>query len=125
MAYLRQLDMHSTLQTTSDAEIAELKGSITAATTLVQAIDLIQRALATKLAKALMIADEDIDFSRPVSSYVVDSLVAAELRNWCFRELKADVNDFELLSGMPVNGLAGLIAERSTLVAEGIGKSSL
>lgn len=38
------------------------------------------------------------------------------MRNWCFRELKADNNVFELLSGTPIVQLAGETAERSALV---------
>ena len=64
-----------------------------------------------KLAKAMMIAVNEIDMSWSVSSYGVDSLVAAEMRKWCFRELKADINVFELLSGTPIVRPAGQIAE--------------
>lgn len=117
MSYLRQLDLHSTLQAEVGDEVGELKGSLTAATTLSQAADLIQGVVASKLAKSMMIAMEEIDVSRAVSSYGVDSLVAAEVRNWCFKELKADVSIFELLSGVSISGLAEMIAKRSTLVS--------
>lgn len=119
MAFLRQLDLHSTLQAEEGDETGELKGSLTAVASLAQATDIIQGAVAVKLAKAMMIAVNEIDVNRPVSSYGVDSLVAAEMRNWCFRELKADINVFELLSGTPIAQLAGQIAERSALVPEG------
>ncbi|KAL8719832.1 MAG: hypothetical protein Q9225_003210 [Loekoesia sp. 1 TL-2023] len=122
MSYLRQLDLHSTLQAEEGDEMGELKGSLTAVTTLAQATDLIQNAVASKLAKSMMIAIDEIDVNRPVSSYGVDSLVAAEMRNWCFRDLKADMSVFELLSGSSISVLADQIANRSTLVPEGIEK---
>ena len=78
-------------------------------------IDLITSALCTKLAKSMIIAVDEIDVTRPVSSYGVDSLVAAEMRNWFFRELKAEVSIFELLGGMPMMELARMAAERSKL----------
>ena len=78
-----------------------------------QATDLIASALCTKLAKSMIIAVDEIDVSRPVSSYGVDSLVAAEMRNWFFRELKAELSIFELLGGMPITELARMAAERS------------
>ena len=127
MAYLRQLDLYSTSLLSSSATggtasdaTAELKGALTAVTTLGQATDLIQGAVSAKLAKAMTTAVEEIDVQRPVSSYGVDSLVAAEMRNWCFRELKADVSVFELLSGNSIAVLSGLVAARSTLVPDGV-----
>lgn len=120
MSYLRQLDLHSTLQAEEGDEMGELKGSLTAVTTHAQATDLIQNAVASKLAKSMMIAVDEIDVNRPVSSYGVDSLVAAEMRNWCFRDLKADISVFELLSGNSIMMLADKIANKSALVPQGI-----
>lgn len=122
MSYLRQLDLHSTLQAEEGDELGELKGSLTAVTTLAQATDLIQNAVASKLAKSMMVAIDEIDVNRPVSSYGVDSLVAAEMRNWCFKDLKADISVFELLSGNPITVLAEQIANKSSLVPQGIEK---
>ncbi len=120
MSYLRQLDLHSTLQAEEGDEMGELKGSLTAVTTHAQATDLIQNAVASKLAKSMMIAVDEIDINRPVSSYGVDSLVAAEMRNWCFRDLKADISVFELLSGNSIMMLADQIASKSALVPQRI-----
>ena len=122
LAYLNELDSHSTAQAPGENAINELKGSLTACETLQAAVDLITDAVAEKLAKAMMIPREEIDLQRPVSSYGVDSLVAAEMRNWFFRDLKADVNVLELLSGVPITGLAAIIAERSKLVPERVEK---
>ncbi|KAL8682925.1 MAG: hypothetical protein Q9186_001088 [Xanthomendoza sp. 1 TL-2023] len=117
MSYLRQLDMHSTLQASSgDDSVDALKSSLTAVASLAQATVLIQNAVAAKLAKAMMINVDEIDVNRPVVGYGVDSLVAAEMRNWCFRDLKADVSVFELLSGNSIAVLAEQIAGRSSLV---------
>ena len=120
MSYLRLLDLNSTSQAEKGDEIGELKGSLTAVTTLAQATDLIQNVVASKLAKSMMISIDEIDVNRPVSSYGVDSLVAAEMRNWCFKDLKADISVFELLSGNSITMLADQIANRSILVPQGI-----
>ena len=120
MSYLRQLDLHSILQAEEGDEMGELRGSLTAVTTVAQATDIIQNAVASKLAKSMMIAMDEIDINRPVSSYGVDSPVAAEMRNWCFRDLKADISIFELLSGNSITVLADQIVNRSTLVPQGI-----
>lgn len=105
MAYLRQLDLHGTAQAENSDEFGEIKGALTAVVTLAQANDLIQEAVTSKLAKAMMVAVDDIDIQRPISSYGVDSLVAAEMRNWSSKELKSDITVFELLSGVPISQL--------------------
>lgn len=48
----------------------------------------------------------------------MDSLVAVEVRNWIFRELKADVTVFDLLSQIPISALALKLGEKSKLIAQ-------
>ncbi|KAF5978633.1 polyketide synthase [Fusarium coicis] len=47
-----------------------------------EAVRLITLALAQRLAKLMMMPEDDIDTGKPLSSYGVDSLVAVEVRNW-------------------------------------------
>ena len=84
--------------------------------TLSAAAELIRDALAAKLAKSLTMPVEDLDTGKPVSTFGVDSLVAVEVRNWIFRECKADVSIFDVLSNMPLTALAAKIATKSKLV---------
>ena len=85
---------------------------------LQQAVDFVKDALAGRVSKILHIAEEDIDTSRPVHSYGIDSLVAVEIRNWILKEVQADVSLFEILSSVPLATLAYTIAERSKLVPQ-------
>ena len=59
---------------------------------------------------------EDLDASKPANMYRVDSLVAVEIRNWIFREIKADVSVFDILSSIPLATLSGKVALKSKLV---------
>lgn len=61
---------------------------------------------------------EDIEVTRPISGYGVDSLLAVELRAWIFSEIKAEVSVFELLSNEPITALARKIATKSKAVPE-------
>lgn len=122
MSYLRQLDLQSISQAEAGDKMGEFRGALTAVTNPSQATDLIQDVVASRLAKSLMISMNEIDVNRPVSSYGVDSLVAAEMRNWCFKDLKADISVFELLGGSSITALAERIAARSSLVPQGIEK---
>ena len=58
----------------------------------------------------------EIDCDLPLNAFGVDSLKAVEVRNWVFRELKADISVFEILAAVPVRKLAVQIARRSRLL---------
>lgn len=103
----------------SDGEDGPAVGALLAqASSFEQAVDLVVDVLINKLAKSLMVSAEDIEGTRPVSSYGVDSLLAVELRAWIFSEIKAEVSVFELLSNEPITSLARKIAEKSKAVPE-------
>jgi acyl transferase domain-containing protein/NADPH:quinone reductase-like Zn-dependent oxidoreductase/SAM-dependent methyltransferase len=114
-AYLRKLDVSPTVALEKNA-VAEFKKDLAEVKTMIDAGLVVQGAFTAKLAKSLMIAPEDIDTSLPTSTYGVDSLVAAELRNWCGQEIKAVVSVFDFLNAVPISTLALQIAENSALV---------
>ena len=118
-SYLRRLDARRDLLTTEDSASQQLhlKVALSAATTLAQAGELIEGGLAVKLSQALSIAVEDVETSRAVYSYGVDSLVAIEIRNWIFKELKSQVSVFDILSKVPMSQLAIKVARKSAFVA--------
>ncbi|MCJ1403373.1 hypothetical protein MMC11_006596 [Xylographa trunciseda] len=113
--YLRRLDVKGVAQANEDTT-SELKGALTAATSLAHAAELVEGGLALKLSKSLAIAVEDIDTHKAVYSYGVDSLVAIEIRNWIFKELKSQVSVFDILSKVPISQLALKIAGKSAYV---------
>ncbi|SMR58644.1 unnamed protein product [Zymoseptoria tritici ST99CH_1E4] len=116
--YLRQLDLPTATVDNSSTPSANFKPLLAAATTIPDAAAIVQVALTAKLAKSLMMAPEDIDISLPTSSYGVDSLVAAELRNWCAAEVEAAMSVFELLDAKPIGQLAVDIARKSAVLSE-------
>lgn len=61
-----------------------------------------------RLARLLYVPREEIDISRPISAYGIDSMVAASLRNWVYEVFGKRVGMLRLLSPhMTVEGLAG------------------
>jgi hypothetical protein len=80
------------------------------------AAGIILDALLVKLSKLLMISVEDLNVSRPMTSYGIDSLVAVEVRNWLVKEAKADIPVMVILQSSSLNELAGKVAEKSRLV---------
>ena len=101
-------------------DAASLPKVLADVTTLAAAADLVRNALAAKLAKSLMMPVEDLDTGKPISTFGVDSLVAVEVRNWIFRECKADLSIFDVLSNVPLTALAGKIAAKSKLVPKAV-----
>ncbi|KAL9085033.1 MAG: hypothetical protein Q9165_007774 [Trypethelium subeluteriae] len=122
--YLARLDVQG-ISADSAESAAEVRGQLIVATSLAQAGELVETALAAKLGKSLNMAAEDLDTVKPVHSFGVDSLMAIEVRNWIFKELKSQVSVFDILSAVPMHQLALRIAEKSSLVPQEVVKAGV
>jgi hypothetical protein len=76
------------------------------------ALDILTRGLTAKLTRVLSISPDVFDDNLPLHSYGVDSLIAAELRNWFLKVLKVDVTVFEILGGASARVLGETVAKR-------------
>lgn len=97
-------------QGSSKRSVGEL---IAAAETLEDAEQIVLDALLAQLSKILSYELADLDPSRPLNAYGVDSLVAVELRVWMTKEIGADISVFEITSGQRIKQLAGKAAATS------------
>ncbi|KAH6677568.1 putative lovastatin nonaketide synthase [Halenospora varia] len=86
------------------------------AESLPEAAGVVETALVSRLAKALFISPEDINIEQPLHAYGVDSLIAVEIRNWILKELKSEISILDILSPLPIQGLAVKIAEGSKIL---------
>ncbi|KAI1420233.1 hypothetical protein F5Y12DRAFT_719784 [Xylaria sp. FL1777] len=115
-AYLQRLDVQETSDSeagpSSDGAIEKLSH----AASMDAAAEIVQDILLAKVTKVIMVPATDIDTSKPVYTYGVDSLVAVELRNWLALELKSDISIFDLTSSAPITEVCKKIASRSHLV---------
>ncbi|EWY92128.1 hypothetical protein FOYG_09024 [Fusarium oxysporum NRRL 32931] len=82
-----------------------------------EAVHLITSALAQRLAKLMMMPEDDIDTGKPLSSYGVDSLVAVEVTNWIAQEAVVEVSVFDVMANIPMRQLAAELAARSKILA--------
>lgn len=82
------------------------------------AANIITGALVMKLAEILRIPASEVDPSRPMYLYGVDSLVALEVRNWITRELKANMALLDIVAAVPMEMFAAQIAQKSKLMVE-------
>lgn len=83
------------------------------ASSLAEANEAVVEGLTHKLSKALSIQPVDIDTSRPLHSYGVDSLLAVELRSWFAKEFKSDVAVFEIMGGVNFATVASTVILKS------------
>ena len=122
--YIEQLDLHGGADVVAKGKdtIQELKKALKASTSLAQATNLVEDAVAAKLARAMSMAVEDIDTARPVSVYGVDSLIVNEIRNWVFDVIRSHITMNDVLSAGSIADLAVKIAEESLLVPEEVRK---
>lgn len=77
--------------------------------------EILVKAISMKLARALDIAPEDVEPSKLLSDYGVDSLMAVELRNWIGKDFHAEVAVFDITGGTSIAALASLVVGRSGL----------
>ena len=76
----------------------------------------ISGSLKTKLCSLLMVPEEDIDPSKAIITYGLDSLVAVEFRNWIAKEMGARLQLMDLTTSKSWGDLVALIVSRSSLV---------
>lgn len=65
--------------------------------------------LLKKVAQCLQASEDEIDVARSLPSYGINSLVAIEIRNWLFKEVKAEMTIFNLISPTPIRALVDKI----------------
>ncbi|KAH8900188.1 ketoacyl-synt-domain-containing protein [Thozetella sp. PMI_491] len=80
-----------------------------------EAEDLVCGGLVTKIAQVLMMEPEELDVTRTLAHYPLDSLVAIEIRNFIAREYEASLQVLELLSSGSIQTLSKVVCRKSKL----------
>lgn len=122
-SYLKKMDLSQAIAEvgthgTGTSETGDsLAAQLGQAKSISEASSLTTTALSGLLAKGLQTSADNIDTSKPLHSYGVDSLMAVEIRTWIMQQVKADVTLFDILSGMSIVALALKIVKSSKLVS--------
>lgn len=93
--------------------------AIKAASSLAEAISVVNEHVINKLARMLMLAVDEVDPEvGSIASYGVDSMIGAELRNWIFKELRIDMPFQQLLEEtLTITKFAGQVCASQGIVA--------
>ncbi|KAI3337233.1 polyketide synthase [Xylariaceae sp. AK1471] len=79
---------------------------ITAAASMAEAEGIVLEALLHKLSRVLSVDPSNLDPSKPLHAYGVDSLVAVDVRSWLLKDLGSEVSVFDMNSQASINHLA-------------------
>lgn len=74
---------------------------------------IVQQGLVWKLSRALSIPQEELDPSKPLNFYGVDSLLAVELRNYFAKEMGVDLAIFEIMNDANFQAVSTKVAQKS------------
>lgn len=97
-------------------QAVSFNAALKAAQTIEQAQEVVCNGLLSKLPSVLMLEAEDMDATRSLANYALDSLVAIEVRNYITREFEANLQVLELLSSGSIEKLSKIICAKSKLV---------
>ncbi|THV55759.1 hypothetical protein BGAL_0004g00460 [Botrytis galanthina] len=93
--------------------ILDREGLLRKATSLQDAITLVAEWFSGKIGQILGLAVSEIDTSKPIHTYGIDSLIAIDLKNWLAKEIGADIAVFMLLGNTSIESLSRMAAEKS------------
>ena len=114
-----QLSSGAAADTSADGK-ALLRTQLGNATSFADAVRVVTNSIVAKVAKSLQTSPTEIDTGKALHTYGVDSLVANEIMNWIFKEIKAEITVFEILSAVPITTFAEGVARKSKLVPKGL-----
>ncbi len=100
-----------------NAGAISFNSALKAAKTREEAEDVVARGLVDRIASVLMLDADEMDVTRSLSHYALDSLNAIEIRNFITREFEANMQVLELLSSGSIQTLAKGVVAKSKIVA--------
>jgi zearalenone synthase (highly reducing iterative type I polyketide synthase) len=83
-----------------------LQSLIAEADSITTASDAMTEAIVARVARSLQTSTSEVNASKALHSYGVDSLLAVEIVNWVFQETKVTLSVLEVLATVPISELA-------------------
>ena len=115
-AHFRRRTLDSNGENGQAGSLDRLGGALRRATTFEEAADRICAALVDKISSRSSIPVDNINTSKLITEFGIDSLVAVELRNWIAREMDSTIPILDLLANQSLLQLSAKIGQKSRLV---------
>lgn len=100
----------------SSASAGELSSLLASASSKEAAVTAVTASISKKLVEIFLMAEEDVDPSKPPTAYGVDSLSAVELRNMLSLKAGAEVSIFKIMQSASITDLAASVVASSSFV---------
>jgi acyl carrier protein len=113
--YLKETAEAEQANLSTTAPSISLSSAVKSSKSYEEAVQLVSNGLMDKVSAVLMVPREEMDQSRPIVVYGLDSLGAIEIRNWITSELEASLQVLELLTSSSITALAEMILKKSRL----------
>lgn len=117
-SYLRQIDYRDSFFVPKTPAAVDYTVLLNRAQNIGDAIEIIYDAVAQKLSRFISVEKENLERTKPMHTYGVDSLSAIELRKWFARVLQAEMTVLEIAGNATIEAIAKTTAMRSRLVSE-------
>lgn len=114
-AQIKQKEEEEGISAANGAASLSFNAMLKNAQNVADAEDVICKGLVHKIAALLMLEESDLDVTRSLSHYPLDSLVAIEIRNFLTREFEANLQVLELLSSGSIQFLSRAVCSKSKL----------
>ncbi|KAH6646092.1 fatty acid synthase S-acetyltransferase [Truncatella angustata] len=85
------------------------------ASDLQERAEIFTNALIAKLARSLSMPSTEVEATKQLSDYGVDSLMAVELRNWISKDFKVQIAVFDIMGGTTLAAIGDLVATRTEI----------
>jgi zearalenone synthase (highly reducing iterative type I polyketide synthase) len=119
-ALFRRMALTGLREAQGDSASNDASGPIHARLAQVESLDdaagIVTEALVKQIARMLQMPADEIDTTRFLHNYGIDSLLAIEVVNWALKEAKSTVNVIDVLSSIPITALSRRVATKSVVV---------
>ncbi|GKT82357.1 beta-ketoacyl synthase domain-containing protein [Colletotrichum tofieldiae] len=117
-SHLQQRGNHEEEKTDETNKTLNHKALLQGASSWGQVENIVLDALLLKIARMLSIEVSNLETSKPLHAYGIDSLTAVELRSWLMKELGAEVSVFDITNNSSISQLAVIAAKKSSLTPD-------
>ena len=104
--------------TSMEKDTIDYVAAFVAVPSKINACEIMIAGLTHKLGKAFAMAASEFDTTKPLHAYGMDSLLAAELRNWLAKMYKTDIAVFDIMGQSSIAAIAATVVEKSALRRE-------